>query len=221
MPTTYVKADAEVMAIVKDTMKKHHPLLKTAEVKVCVLMASAARDEHGEIICPALKLHGVQAAAIAKIIPYKQRAAGREDCEITIDADGWEDLHEGERVALIDHELTHFELAFDDEGNVKSDDMGRPKLTTRHHDHDFGWFNSIASKHGDASYEVKQAKLFADENGQIYFGWVKPPDAVEEGPTPPANLSPDGPKNVTTADGRKISAHEMTKEINTKFAANH
>lgn len=185
MPTIYERADVDIVNLVKGTMKKYHDALVKAEVKVCVMLATAAKDESGEVICPALKLHGVEAAAIATIIPYKQRAAGREDCEITIDADKWKRSTNDEREALIDHELMHFEIAIDDEGNIKSDDMGRPKIKTRHHDHDFGWFNSIAKRHGDASYEVKQAKAFADKEGQTYFGWHRPPTSgSEQGPTP-------------------------------------
>lgn len=235
MPTTYVRADAEVTQLVKNVMKSHHEGLVEVGVKVCVLMASAAKDEHGEIVCPALKLHGVECAAIAKIIPYKQRAAGREDCEITIDADKWESASDPERVALIDHELCHFETSLDDEGNVKSDDMGRPKLKTRHHDHDFGWFDCIARRHGDASYEVKQAKAFADKEGQTYFGWASPPAGhTEQGPTPTVDLSndpaflkatrdlcPKGEGSVTISTGGKsvTLTSDTRKNIGKQIAA--
>lgn len=191
MPTTYEKADAEVMSEIKTVMKQYHPDLVTLEVKLSVLMASAARDEDGKRIAPAVKLHGVPRAATVQIIPYKQRAAGRQDAEIIIDADEWKERTEQERAALLDHELYHLEPQRDEEGVWKSDDCGRPKLKMRHHDFDVGWFHAIARRHGDASYEVQQAKAFADENGQCYFGWASPPagGGIEQGPTPTVAMS--------------------------------
>jgi hypothetical protein len=152
----------------------HHDL-EEVDANVCVLMATAAKDDKGKALAPAVKLHGVACAATVRIVSYKDRVAGREDAEILVDADLWEEASDPERVALLDHELHHLEVQRDDDGHPKSDDCGRPKLKMRHHDHDFGWFDAIARRHGDASYEVKQAKAFADQNGQLYWGWSSPP----------------------------------------------
>lgn len=181
MPTTFSKADPESKKFLAGVIKKYHPELAKCELKICLMFARAARNEKGEIICPALKLHGVECAAIAKIIPYKQRAAGADDCRIDVDEDKWKEMTEDQRTSLLDHESTHFELQYDDEGHIKCDDCGRPKVKTRPHDADFGWFHSIASKHGDSSYEVQQAKAFADEHGQLYWGWSSPPGGGIEG----------------------------------------
>jgi len=175
MPVVYEKAGVDVMKLARSVMKQYHRELVEVELKVSVLMATAPKDEHGKPLAQAVKLHGVPCAAVARIIPYKDRVAGREDAEIVIDADQWETASDPKREALLDHELHHFEVQRDEEGNPKSDDAGRPKLKMRHHDHDFGWFDVIARRHGVASYEVEQARAFADENGQLYFGWKKPP----------------------------------------------
>nr|WP_294529175.1 putative metallopeptidase [uncultured Rhodopila sp.] len=176
MPVTFSKASIDYVGLLNTVVQKYHGHLKECEVRICLMMAQAARNEHGEVIAPALKLHGVECYAIASVIPYKQRAAGAADVRIDVDADKWENMTADERIALLDHELTHFELQYDGEGNLKSDDSGRPKVKIRPHDFDVGWFHSIAAKHGDASLEVQQAKLFADENGQLYWGWSSPPD---------------------------------------------
>ncbi len=186
MPVTYEKADHEVHSLIRRVMKQYHPDLATLEVKLCVLMANAPKDEHGQPLAPAIKLHGVPCAATIQILPYKQRAAGREDAELLIDADQWKMSTDPQREALIDHELMHLDPQRDEEGAWKSDDCGRPKLKTRHHDFDFGWFRAVAERHADASGEVQQAKAFADENGQTFFGWAAPPAGagIEQGPTP-------------------------------------
>lgn len=176
MATTYELADTDVISVLDRMMAKYHKDLTEVELRVCCLMAIPAKNDKGEPLAPAVKLNGYPCQAIIKIISYKDRVAGREDVEITIDADNWEKLSEAERDALIDHELTHIEVQRDDEGTVKADDCGRPKVKMRLHDHQHGWFDVVAKRHGDASAEVKQAKAFADEFGQVYFGWSRPPE---------------------------------------------
>lgn len=182
-------------------MVAHHQDLVEVEARICCLMATAPKNEHGEKLTDAVKLNGYPCQAIARVIPYKQRAAGREDAEIVIDADNWEELSDAERDALIDHELTHFDVKRDDEGHPKSDDCGRPKLAMRQHDHQMGFFDVIAKRHGDASYEVKQAKVFADKCGQTYFGWANPPSGSVE--AMPAKMPSGGITSVTLSSGGK------------------
>ena len=170
MGAIYEKAGPEVMKVIKAVLRQHHRELAEVEVKVGVLMATAGKDEQGRPLAPAVKLHGVECAATVKVVSYKDRVAGKDDAEIIIDADKWAERSDPERVALVDHELNHLEVQRDEEGNPKSDDAGRPKLKSRPHDRDFGWFDIIAARHGAASYEVQQARTFADKEGQTYFG---------------------------------------------------
>jgi hypothetical protein len=65
---------------------------------------------------------------------------------------------------LIDHELTHLAK----KGTI-FDPLDRPKLSMRLHDHQFGWFDQIAKRHGRASIEVKQVRAFFESSGQMYF----------------------------------------------------
>jgi len=146
---------------------EHKPLIDN-HVTFDFLFAFPDYDEHGEPINDALVLHGVPASAIARITKLKDRVKGMADAEVAIDGERWEKMNEAERRAVLDHELFHFEIKPDKEGNVK-DDIGRPRLKMREHDRQFGWFDIIAKRHGQASVECQQAKELMDEAGQFYF----------------------------------------------------
>ena len=50
------------------------------------------------------------------------------------------------------------------------DDLGRPKLTLRAHDLQFGWFNVIVERHGTDRREWPAALRRADSAGVARFG---------------------------------------------------
>jgi hypothetical protein len=52
---------------------------------------------------------------------------------------------------------------------VVRDDLDRPKLRVRKHDHQFGWFDSIARRHGPASFEVQQYRKFNESHRQLWL----------------------------------------------------
>jgi acetolactate synthase regulatory subunit len=159
MPT-YQRAKKDVVAIVTRMMAKYHPELTDAGVTVDVLMAAAKLDADGDPVGPAVKAHGYPAGAVARITSVKERAAGRADTEIIVDADRWPDLASEQWNALLDHELTHFELRVNDKGQVERDDLDRPKLRMRKHDHQFGWFDAVVRRHGRDSIEWSQFDAF-------------------------------------------------------------
>lgn len=119
---------------------------------------------------PVLTHGGYPAQALCRITPVRDRALGVADAVIVIDRSNWLTLSARQRDALIDHELFHLERVLDDETGVpKSDAVDRPKLAIRKHDHQFGWFDAIAQRHGDASPEVRQAKQLIASTGQLYL----------------------------------------------------
>jgi len=81
--------------------------------------------------------------------------------EILIDGDWWEAAPEKEQLAVLDHEFTHIAVSSDD------DDLGRPKIELRYHDYEFGWFRSVAERHGKASQECQQMAAIVEESGQF------------------------------------------------------
>src|SRR5581483_7031910 len=169
MGVIYTVAPKAVDKIVAAMMKQYHGPLESAGVTVGCLFASAPTDENGEKTGPAVKLHGYQCAAVVRIVGIKDRAKGISDVEIVIDGDRWDEWSDEEKDALIDHELEHVELVTDGEGAAKRDDLDRPKLRLRKHDRQFGWFDSIARRHGRHSFEVQQATEFAKDHGQQYM----------------------------------------------------
>lgn len=144
--------------------KLFHPDLIAAGVTFDLL--SVATDGDG----PALTLHGVEADAIVSTTNVKQRAKGAADVEIVFDEAKYLFMSDAEKDALVDHELEHVELKRDAKTNsVKLDCRGRPKIKMRPHDAEFGWFTSVAERHGEASGEIQQARKLFAIGEQIFF----------------------------------------------------
>jgi hypothetical protein len=138
---------------------------------------------------PVLKHQGYPAGAVVRITPLKDRALGIYDAQIVIDRAGWLALSQRQRDALVDHELTHLTRKIDKEtGDMLVDILGRPKLVMRRHDHQHGWFDEIAQRHGEASPEVRQARRLMESSGQLYFDFEPAPP--EQEPSNPAQKSP-------------------------------
>lgn len=188
---TYEQPGAEMLELLERTIEECHERLLDADVRVQLLVARGPTDGDGELVGPALKHHGIAALGLTKINSLKHRVAGLGDAEILIDGDAWEDMSDRRRVALLDHELTHIEVVYEvrrkrkKKGDVedaepertaglearpKLDSAGRPKLRIRHHDHTHGFFDEVARRHGSDSHEVEQARRFAAQTGELYFG---------------------------------------------------
>jgi hypothetical protein len=168
MSKIYDKAPQQVHDKVLDLIEKYHPELKELCVNIDLLMVSTDSET-----APALTHGGYKAAAVVRRTNSKERAHGRGDAEIVIDRDNYDGLDDAEALSLLDHELYHLMPILDKKtGAYKRDEHGRPKLALRKHDRQFGWFDVIASRHGKASYEVKQAEWIKDEAGQVYFGFI-------------------------------------------------
>lgn len=170
MSKFYDQAPKEVRARVDALFAKHYPQFKTIGLRIDLLVAKFDdEDEDGS----AIKLHGYPCKAVVRITSAKERAAGRGDAEITIDEKIYEGMTEEERDALLDHEIYHLQLKTVS-GIPQQDAHNRPVLKMRLHDHEFGWFDEIAKRHGEHSSEVQQANAFRSKAGQQCFGWDLP-----------------------------------------------
>lgn len=158
----FTRADDDTERLMKSTLEKYHQELKKADVDVSVIMTSG------------LMVHGWPAFARVRIVSQRDRVQGMADAEIAIDEDRWTLLSHDQRVGILDHELEHLQVVTEDDGKVKVDDCSRPRLRIRPHDHQFGWFNSIAERHGANSQEVQQASQFANAHGQLYLPGIAP-----------------------------------------------
>lgn len=182
----FQRAPGDIRHLCRQVMRDWHPKLVEASVRVELLVAYGKVNEDGEIIAPALKHHGVRALGVCKIIPIQQRVLGLGDVLILLDGDEWPEMGEDEQLALLDHELTHVDLVLEMravakptvpgalvtetqvQATVQLDDAGRPKLRMRQHDRDYGWFDSVAQRHGLASSEVRQGRRLFESAGALY-----------------------------------------------------
>lgn len=163
---TYSEAP-DVDGTIEDVLERHHAELDG------VLVAALFVFDDEESSKSVLQHQGYPAQAVTRIRPLRDRAMGMRDALIVVDRANWVSLTQPQRDALIDHELTHLTRVLDPESERPvADALGRPKLAMRHHDHQFGWFDEIAQRHGDASPEVRQAKRLMESSGQLYFDFV-------------------------------------------------
>jgi hypothetical protein len=161
---TYDQAPEEVHDRAKALIRKYHPELEEVGIRIDILMASTdTEDSH------AVTLGGYPCHAVIRNLGPKERAMGRGDVEIVIALDKYAAMTDAERDALLDHELYHLEPRLGKYDKPKFDDHHRPLFSMRKHDRQFGWFDEIARRHGDASFEVQQAHEIRDEAGQLYF----------------------------------------------------
>lgn len=171
MASIYSKAPQDIADRARPLIEKNHFELFQFKLQIDFIFARATVDTDGMPTGPAVKHGGYPADAVARILTTKDRVMGRGDCEIVIDEDRWMLLTDEEKDALLDHELEHFQIAKDKEGQPKLDDIHRPKLKMKKHDHQFGWFDNIARRHGLASGEVRQFQqlCYCDAGGQYYL----------------------------------------------------
>lgn len=170
MPT-FQKCDSSVKAMAKEILSKyesHRPILDVG-VTFDFLFAFCDRDEDtNEPLNDALTHNGIRALGIAKIVNLKDRVKGLADAEILLDGDHWAEIKDGDRAALLDHELHHISLKIV-KGVIQHDPAGRCKLKMRKHDVEIGWFKTIAERHGKHSIEQQQAAQIMEMAGQYFW----------------------------------------------------
>lgn len=165
---TYSQAP-DVESCIEKIRSAHHRELE--DVSISALFAFDAEESSKAVLAH----QGYPAAAICRITPLRDRALGVADAQIVVERSSWISLSQRQRDALIDHELTHITRKVDEENDDEplSDVLGRPKLVMRKHDHQFGWFDEVAKRHGQASPEVRQARKILEATGQLYFDFER------------------------------------------------
>lgn len=160
---SYSAASEDLIRCIERMREEHHEDLFNVTVAALFVFDLEATES-------VLKYQGYPAQAVVRITPTRDRALGVADAVIVVDRSNWQLLSPPQRDALIDHELTHLERAVDEEtGSPLTDAVERPKIQIKKHDHQFGWFDSVAERHGDASPEVRQAKQLINQTQQLYF----------------------------------------------------
>lgn len=115
---------------------------------------------------PAVRHGGYPALATVRVVPLRDRLRKDCDAEVTIDEDKWGGLTQAQQAALLDHEVSHLRLVLDRKtGEVRRDDLGRPRLKTVKADYNPGdMFTSVISRHGEDAIEfenIRRAHSFA------------------------------------------------------------
>jgi hypothetical protein len=158
-----------VFELLAEAMENWHPDLFRVGVRVGVLLAE---NPDGDAVTHG----GYPAFATIKIVSLRDRVTKRYDAELLIDGKAWESFGDERRMALVDHELTHLELAkvegvlSDGTLKVARDDLGRPKLRIRKGDWNVGdGFAQVVLRHQDHAIEylnIQAAKQAADDAKQ-------------------------------------------------------
>lgn len=180
---SYEQAGTDVVELIADRIDEcyQETLGKAGVTVACVLKFAPLDKDTGKPKGAALKLHGWPCAATVKITPLLQRVLGVADVVITLDGDRWTHWSDGRKAAIIDHELHHVGVTFNTADEPDTDDHGRPKLHTIHHDWQTGGFREIVERHGPDALEVTQATDFIEAGGDqllLGLGWTQPAEAA-------------------------------------------
>lgn len=167
MPKTYEKGRPDQIKLLAEVMAEHHPELAELGVRVGLVNVLPACSEDGEPTGPAIKFAGAAVAAQVKLTTPAQRVHVDYDAIVSIDNARWNELSDESRAALLDHELTHLEVAKDKDGVAIITDDLRPKLKTRPDDFIVTGFYEVIKRHGDAALEYRSVyQIVTCEDGQ-------------------------------------------------------
>lgn len=205
---TFSQTSEDVLISQEQMTRAHHEELSKVNVGTLFIYDD---EEPNQV----LMHQGYRAAAMVRVCSLRERASGTADAMIIIDRACWLEMSKPQRDALIDHELMHLELVEDEQtGKTKFDAIGRPKLRTRKHDHQFGWFDAVALRHKEASIEVSQARQLIASTGQLYFDFGGAPPAGAVIGTPSKQAESKADEAILTSNmGRAIKAHGRRKAI--------
>jgi hypothetical protein len=185
MGKTYalLKPKDEPAKMLADILKKHHPDLVEAEAKIGLLWVTPPLDDDGAAKSPAFKVAGSPVFAQAKLATPREKALTgcAFDGVIEVDAASWDNLTPKSQVALLDHELCHFEVVCDENMTIERDDFLRPKLRIRPDDFLITGFREVLFRHGIHSVEyagVQCAAKAKDGDGQYVFEFMREREAV-------------------------------------------
>jgi hypothetical protein len=162
--TSFGLPDEPLLHLLAEIMERHHRPLHDAGVRVGVILAQTDGDG------PPVSHGGYPALATIRIVSLKDRLSKSFDAELLIDRQEFEDLTERQRAALIDHELSHLQLAkFSyssktdaygepiegaEEIRFVTDDLNRPKLKLKKGDFHLGdGFAGVIRRNGADAVE--------------------------------------------------------------------
>ena len=125
----------EVFDSTLDLVEEHRERLAEVKIGFAWELREMAPDTDGNVDL-----------AHTKLVSGATRAFAPVDFIITVKEEGWKKLDDPARAALMDHELSHCDVVYDKEGEIKHDDGGR--VCCRIRKHDIGDFVNVVGRHG-------------------------------------------------------------------------
>ena len=151
-------ASDQIHEMAYKVMEQYHPELHEAEVKVSIFMVTAV-DKFGSSMkhADAIMVRGIPALAVVKKATTREMKLGSGDFIIEIDSWKWNDeLDEQERISLLDHEITHINLKYDNKSGLPLATLdGRPELVIKKHDVQVGVFLEVIARHKKKSVDYQ------------------------------------------------------------------
>lgn len=159
-------ASDEIQSLVKAAIERWHPDLKESGAIVLAIMVESDDDK------PAINHEGYPVLACITVVRQSDRATKQHDAELFINGDAWESMTSDQRMALLDHELSHLKAkvkrqkrTYAGPAIIERDQYGRPKLGLVKGDWNVGdGFKEVVERHGLAAAEfenIRRAYAFA------------------------------------------------------------
>ena len=154
----YEKVSCLEEQMLEDLLKEErYRFFSDYEIKVIMYFKYGKRDRDGNLKKSALIKNGVPCAAMVRVISPFNRHTDNYDVKIILNGDFWRDLTKEEKIAVIDHELSHIRMIRDREGEpvMIDENSDKVKLGTVKDDIQMWGFNDIIVRHGKNSQELQ------------------------------------------------------------------
>ena len=149
-------ASESIHQFMYDVMEKYHMELFGAEITVTIFMCEKVDKFGNSTHEPAIIRRGQRCDATIKKASPTDLGLGSGLLIMNIDALYWEDASDDDRIALIDHELCHFQLKRNAKTNeIELDGNDKPKLKAVPHDIEVGVFYDVIRRHGPDCADYK------------------------------------------------------------------
>lgn len=157
MGKLYSVADEQVQGLLQEAIGRWHEDLKEVGAYVLAILVDSEDDEK-----PALARGGYPLLACVSVVSTADRVTKQHDAEIHINAAEWGMMSNAQRLALLDHELSHLSVkcrkqkkSYTGPKVFERDQHGRPELRLRNGDWNVGdGFKEVVERHGEAASEL-------------------------------------------------------------------
>ena len=154
----YEKVSLVDEQILENLLKEErYQFFEDYEVKVVMFFKYGKRDKDVNLKKNAISKNGAPCAAQVRLISAFNRQTDNYDVKIILDGDIWKDLSKEERIAVVDHELSHIQIVVDADGEpvMINEQSDKVKLKCIHDDIQMWGFSEIIDRHGKNSQELQ------------------------------------------------------------------